>query len=184
MINRVIGSYSSAETLLSCMMSSLNLPIFGYPLKNVGGDYYIDGGITNNHPRIDAHTVLCSPFRTSEHEALDGVHITCATAPGIVEFVVPGDRAFMEGLGKQGGMDARRQHGALVAMGFRELETDAPPNFRFHDHPRGKACFFRKLRERVRRGEEPEPPSLEKPTERAPTSLVVRLQEAYLSCCS
>ena len=52
---------------MDAMLSSLNLPIFGYPLKRIDGDYYIDGGISNNHPRIDKHTVLSTPFRTVEH---------------------------------------------------------------------------------------------------------------------
>jgi hypothetical protein len=185
LVNRVVGSYRDGKMLLDTMLSSLNLPIFGFPLRNIDGDYYIDGGITNNHPKIDDSTVLCSPFRTVEHSAPGCLHITASAAPGIVEFVVPGDRAFMQGLGKQGWLDARAQHAALVAKGFVELPVGGRPrSFRMGDHPRAQAGFFRKLKEE-HDGQHKAMGSRAAIAGLAPAmstkSLIVALQEAYMS---
>ena len=39
----------------------MNLPIFLCPFRPVVGEYYVDGGLTNNSPVTTAHTVRVSP---------------------------------------------------------------------------------------------------------------------------
>ena len=146
MLNRVVAHYATRKALIDAMLSSLNLPIFFFPLRRIDGDWYIDGGISNNHPTIDADTVLCTPFRKPEHDRPGCVHISCPTsqAPPLRDFIVPMDRAGMQALGRAGYENARARHGALVARGFIELGRDRP-RFRMSHHERAQGGFFRKL---------------------------------------
>ena len=150
LLNRVVAHYATRQALIDAMLSSLNLPIFFFPLRRIDGDLYIDGGISNNHPTIDDDntTVLCTPFRKPEHARPGCVHISSATAPSWRDFLVPMDRAGMRALGRTGYEDTRRQHEALVARGFVPLAEGGAggrPRFRCAHHERAASGFFRGL---------------------------------------
>lgn len=100
------------EALINTVYSSMNLPIFLCRFRPVVGEYYVDGGLTNNSPIATAHTVRVSPTdRTAD--------ITPDRPATAAEFLVPGDDEFMRQMHEEGYQNAKKNHELFVARGFR-----------------------------------------------------------------
>jgi hypothetical protein len=57
----------------------MNLPLFMCQVRSIGSEFYMDGGLTNNAPVLNAYTVRVSP--TDET-----AHIRPEVAPTLLQF--------------------------------------------------------------------------------------------------
>jgi predicted acylesterase/phospholipase RssA len=117
---RLLSHFPSREALATAVACSMNLPIFLCPLQRVEGEYYIDGGITDNSPRhcgsgdaANAATVCVSPTDPNAH-----VRPLPGQEASLLCFIVPGDAAQQRRLERQGWEDARRQHHVFLRNGW------------------------------------------------------------------
>jgi len=117
---RLLSHFPSREALATAVACSMNLPIFLCPLQRVEGEYYIDGGITDNSPRhcgsgdaANAATVCVSPTDPNAH-----VRPLPGQEASLLCFIVPGDAVQQGRLERQGWEDARRQHHVFLRNGW------------------------------------------------------------------
>ena len=108
---RLMRHFPTKETLVSSVWSSMNLPIFLCRFRPVCGEWFLDGGLTNNSPMASAQTVRVSPTdRTAD--------ITPDNPATAAEFLVPGDDSYMQLMHDQGYENAKRCHDLFLARGF------------------------------------------------------------------
>ena len=114
---RLMINYNKKETLINSVWCSMNLPIFMCKFRRVENEWYVDGGITNNHPVANHNTIRVSPTDTTAQIVPDEV-------PGLLEFLVPGDQQYMENMHDRGYETAKKYHHIFVNRGFRELKEN------------------------------------------------------------
>ena len=116
MAPRLMYHYLSKKTLRDSVWCSMNLPLFMCRFRPIGGEYYMDGGLTNNAPVLNALTVRVSPTDETAHIRPD-------VAPTLLQFMIPGDTAYMEHMYQQGYNNAKNAHDVFVKHGFREKSS-------------------------------------------------------------
>jgi hypothetical protein len=114
---RLMCHYPTKRHAIDSVFCSLNLPIFACPFRRVEGEFFIDGGLTNNAPILDEHTIRVSPTdRTADVRPAEG--------PSLIEFLVPGNEEYMRAMHDQGYLDAKRVHHEFIKHGFRPRNED------------------------------------------------------------
>jgi hypothetical protein len=113
---RLMLHYPTKRHVIDSVWCSMNLPIFLCPFRRVEGEYFLDGGLTNNAPVLDCHTIRVSPTDRS-------ADVRPAVGPSLKEFLVPGDEDYMEYMHDEGYADAARVHDVFVEHGFRPRVT-------------------------------------------------------------
>jgi len=111
---RLMYNYVSKKALRDSVWCSMNLPLFLCRFRSIGGEYYMDGGLTNNAPILNSRTVRVSPFDATAHIRPDD-------APAFLQFLIPGDDAYMRYMYEQGYKNAKAAHGVFVDHGFLEI---------------------------------------------------------------
>lgn len=101
---------------MDTVLASMNLPLFGFPpsrlsLSDEDEAYYIDGGLTNNQPRVGKETITVSPtMKTADVHPVPG--------PPRHRFFLPGDEAFMHEWFQRGYQDAAARLDLLQSKGL------------------------------------------------------------------
>ena len=108
---RLLCRFSSKRDLVDAVWSSMNCVLFLCRFRRVQGELFVDGGLTNNAPVVHKGTVRVSPTDPSAHVVLE-------EPPGLLEFLVPGDDAYMVHMHSRGYEAARREHHVWLRHGF------------------------------------------------------------------
>ncbi len=116
--SRLMVNYPTKESVINSVFSSMNLPIFCCPWRRVEGEFYCDGGLTNNSPIANAKTVRVSPTDVTSH-----VHLQ--DPPGFLDFIIPGDDDYMYDMHARGYREAQEAHEIFVRHGFKEKTREA-----------------------------------------------------------
>lgn len=111
--SRLMVRYHSKEAVINSVWCSMNLPIFLCPWRRVDGEFYCDGGLTNNSPITGGTTVRVSPTDPT-------AHVVLTDPPGFWEFLIPGDDEYMEKMHFRGWEAARKSHDVFLKNGWRE----------------------------------------------------------------
>lgn len=63
MANVVVSKYDSRQELIDAIICSCYIPLYcGFVPPSYKGTQYIDGGVTDNQPTLDEHSIMVSPF--------------------------------------------------------------------------------------------------------------------------
>lgn len=64
--NSIVSRFSSDEELIKCLLASCYVPFYYETPVIINNKLCIDGGFSNNNPKIDASTIMVSPYSTSQ----------------------------------------------------------------------------------------------------------------------
>ena len=117
---RLMYNYLSKKALRDSVWCSMNLPLFMCRFRSIGGEFYMDGGLSNNAPVLNSRTVRVSP--TDET-----AHIRPEVAPSLFQFMIPGNTAYMKHMYQQGYNNAKNAHDVFVKHGFLEKNSKIDP---------------------------------------------------------